>query len=83
MHFFETVRKHTRGIEMKEPSSADIASLLAPYYPVEDQGLIEHIRAYIPLLLAWNGKISLTKITDPVEIVKISFRREPGRCVGV
>ena len=58
---------------MKEPSSADIASLLAPYYPVEDQGLIEHIRAYIPLLLAWNGKISLTKITDPVEIVRFHF----------
>ncbi len=58
---------------MKEPSSADIASLLAPYYPVEDQSLVEHIRAYIPLLLEWNEKISLTKITDPVEIVRFHF----------
>jgi 16S rRNA (guanine527-N7)-methyltransferase len=58
---------------MKEPSSADIASLLAPYYSVEDQSLIEHIGAYIPLLLDWNEKISLTKITEPVEIVKFHF----------
>ena len=71
MLFLKAVR--TYEIEMKEPSSTDIVSLLAPYYPVEDKSLIEHIRAYIPLLLGWNEKISLTKITDPVEIVRFHF----------
>lgn len=58
---------------MKELSSGDITSLLAPYCFVDDQRIIEHIRAYIPMLLAWNAKISLTKITEPVEIVKSHF----------
>jgi 16S rRNA (guanine527-N7)-methyltransferase len=60
-------------IELKEPLPADIASILAPYYLVENQSLIGYIRAYIPLLLEWNEKISLTKITEPVEIVKFQF----------
>ena len=58
---------------MREPSSADIASLLAPYYSVNDQRLIEGIKAYILLLLEWNEKISLTRITEPVEVVKFHF----------
>ena len=31
------------------------------------------IRAYIPLMLHWNRKISLTTITDPIEIVRFHF----------
>jgi len=58
---------------MKGPSAADIASLLAPYYPTENKELVERIRAYIPLLLEWNQKISLTNIIDPVQIVKFHF----------
>ncbi len=58
---------------MKELSSADILSLLAPYYSIDDQRVIEGIKAYILLLLAWNDKISLTRITEPVEIVKFHF----------
>ncbi len=58
---------------MKELSSTDIASFLAPYYSAENQSLIEHIRAYIPLLLEWSKKISLTTITEPEEIVKFHF----------
>lgn len=60
---------------MKDLSSTDIASLLAPYYPIEGQSryLGDQIRVYIALLLKWNRKISLTAITDPVEIVKFHF----------
>jgi 16S rRNA (guanine527-N7)-methyltransferase len=31
------------------------------------------IRAYIPLMLHWNRKMSLTTVTDPVEIVRFHF----------
>ncbi len=58
---------------MRELSSADVASLLGPYYAAHNEPLIERIRAYIPLLLDWNRKISLTTVTDPVEIVKFHF----------
>lgn len=58
---------------MKELSSADIASLLDPYYPIAAQRLGDQIRVYISLLLEWNRKISLTAITDPVEIVRFHF----------
>jgi 16S rRNA (guanine527-N7)-methyltransferase len=58
---------------MRELSSTDVASLLAPYHAAQSERLIELIRAYIPLLLDWNRKISLTTVTDPVEIVKFHF----------
>jgi len=58
---------------MKELSSADIASLLAPYHVAPNHQLIERIRAYIRLLLSWNRRISLTTVTDPIEIVKFHF----------
>ncbi len=59
--------------ETKEFASTDIASLLAPYFPIQNHGLIERIRAYIALLLEWNRKISLTAVTEPVEIVRFHF----------
>lgn len=31
------------------------------------------IRAYIPLLLYWNRKISLTTVTDPLQILRFHF----------
>lgn len=58
---------------VKELTSTDIASLLAPYYPIESRRLSDRIRAYIALLLEWNRKISLTAVADPVEIVKFHF----------
>jgi 16S rRNA (guanine527-N7)-methyltransferase len=58
---------------MKDLSSADIASLLTPYYPMESGRLGDQIRIYVALLLEWNRKISLTAVTDPVEIVKFHF----------
>lgn len=58
---------------MKNLSPADIASLLLPYYPIENQRLLDQIAVYIALLLKWNQKISLTTVTDPVQIVKFHF----------
>lgn len=58
---------------MKNLSPADIASILLPYYPAENQQLLDQIPVYIALLLEWNQKISLTTVTDPVEIVKFHF----------
>lgn len=58
---------------MKDLSPADIVSLLGPYYPVADDRLGEQISVYIGLLLEWNRRISLTTVTDPVEVVKFHF----------
>src|SRR5580704_11354283 len=44
------------------------------YYGVEVRnGLLEAIRTYISILLRWNSKISLTTVTDPLEILKFHF----------
>ena len=59
--------------KVKNLSPDDIASLLAPYYPIESRVLEDQIRVYVALLLEWNRKISLTAVTDPVEIVKFHF----------
>src|SRR5689334_6164175 len=58
---------------MKDLSSADLAPLLTPYYPMYSVHLGDRIRAYIALLSEWNRKISLTAVTDPIEIVKFHF----------
>lgn len=58
---------------MKDLYSADITSILTPYYSTEDRHLSDQIRAYIALLLEWNRKISLTAVTDPAEIAKFHF----------
>jgi 16S rRNA (guanine527-N7)-methyltransferase len=58
---------------MKDLSPAEIAAILAPYYPTGSRRLSDQIGAYISLLLEWNQKISLTAVTDPVEIVKFHF----------
>jgi 16S rRNA (guanine527-N7)-methyltransferase len=44
------------------------------YYGVEVRDeLLEAIRTYISILLRWNSKISLTTVTDPLEILKFHF----------
>jgi 16S rRNA (guanine527-N7)-methyltransferase len=44
------------------------------YYGVEVQDrLLEAIRTYISILLLWSSKISLTTVTDPLEILKFHF----------
>ncbi len=56
-----------------EISNRQVCEALAPFaiLPTEDQ--IAKIRAYTGLLLRWNRSISLTSITDPVEIVERHF----------
>jgi 16S rRNA (guanine527-N7)-methyltransferase len=56
-----------------EMSNPEIVEALSPFYgsPSEDQ--IAKIRAYMSLLLKWNRSISLTSITDPMEIVARHF----------
>jgi 16S rRNA (guanine527-N7)-methyltransferase len=53
--------------------SEEICQALAPFAisPSEDQ--VARIREYTLLLLRWNRSISLTSITDPVEIVGRHF----------
>lgn len=46
---------------------------LAAYGVSPDDSLCEKIVCYVELLLRWNSKISLTTVTDPVEIVRFHF----------
>ena len=46
---------------------------LVAYGVSADDSLCEKIVAYVELLLRWNSKISLTTVTDPVEIVRFHF----------
>jgi 16S rRNA (guanine527-N7)-methyltransferase len=57
----------------KSISVAQVADTLKPYGVTLDPALADKIGAYIELLLKWNRTISLTTVTDPVEIVKFHF----------
>lgn len=50
-----------------------IKQLLAPYGFVPSNSFRDWMRTYIALLLRWNQRISLTTVTDPVEIIKFHF----------
>jgi 16S rRNA (guanine527-N7)-methyltransferase len=56
-----------------EIGNRQICDALAPFAisPSDDQ--VAKIREYIALLLKWNQSVSLTSITDPVEIVGRHF----------
>jgi 16S rRNA (guanine527-N7)-methyltransferase len=54
-------------------SAAQIDKELVAYLPSRIDGLADKINAYIDILLRWNTKISLTTVTDPVEIVRFHF----------
>jgi len=54
-------------------SNEKIAKLLVPYGFAADECFSNAVLRYIELLLQWNRKISLTTVTDPVEIVKFHF----------
>jgi len=58
---------------MDELSDAKIAEILREYGVATDFGLFDQIRTYISLLLKWNETVSLTAITDPVEICRFHF----------
>jgi 16S rRNA (guanine527-N7)-methyltransferase len=54
-------------------SDTQISSGLALYGVTPDSRLCDRIRDYISLLLAWNRKISLTTVIDPIEILRFHF----------
>jgi 16S rRNA (guanine527-N7)-methyltransferase len=58
---------------MKNVPDLLLANTLLPYGVRADQNLGARIRAYISLLLLWNKAVSLTTITDPLEILKFHF----------
>jgi 16S rRNA (guanine527-N7)-methyltransferase len=51
-------------------SDIQIQDALSPYGDSPSPGLCDSIRAYIDLLLRWNGRVSLTTVTDPDEILR-------------
>jgi 16S rRNA (guanine527-N7)-methyltransferase len=60
---------------MKRFTDEEIARALNPYN-LESTGLgplCDQIRVYADLLLRWNRRISLTTITDPLEILRFHF----------
>ena len=58
---------------MHNISTARIAKELEPYGLNANEILCSQIRSYIEILLAWNRKMSLTAVTDSVEIVRFHF----------
>ena len=54
-------------------SDKEIQDTLRPYGFWPDSGQCATIRAYIPLLLRWNQKISLTSVVDPIRILRFHF----------
>lgn len=54
-------------------SSESIKAELVRYGVTADDRLCALISAYIDLLLRWNSKISLTTVTDPIDIVRFHF----------
>jgi 16S rRNA (guanine527-N7)-methyltransferase len=58
---------------MSEVSNSQIESLLHPYGVLIRPDLADKIRVYSALLLKWNRTISLTRVSDPIEIIKFHF----------
>jgi 16S rRNA (guanine527-N7)-methyltransferase len=58
---------------MKTINDDLLSDELRPYDVVGDPAIYEQVRAYIGLLLKWNSVISLTSVTDPLEIVRFHF----------
>jgi 16S rRNA (guanine527-N7)-methyltransferase len=50
-----------------------ISNALLPYGVLADDTLCEKIRVYVSILLQWNRAISLTTVTEPLEIIKFHF----------
>jgi 16S rRNA (guanine527-N7)-methyltransferase len=58
---------------MTELTGSQIEKSLGRYGIEARNGLPETIRTYISMLLRWNSKISLTTVTDPLEILNFHF----------
>ena len=58
---------------MHSISTSRIAKELEPYGVNANEALCSQIRSYVEMLLVWNRKMSLTAVTDPVEIIRFHF----------
>src|SRR3984893_2089932 len=58
---------------MEALPDGDIERALAPYGVLPCGELGQKIRTYISLLLRWNQRMSLTAITDPIEVLRFHF----------
>jgi 16S rRNA (guanine527-N7)-methyltransferase len=58
---------------MDSISDAQITKVFAEYGIAPDFGLFDQVRTYVALLLKWNSTISLTTVTDPIEICRFHF----------
>jgi len=58
---------------MNQISNEVIIKALEPYHFFASAEFCEKIRTYASLLLRWNRSISLTTVTEPLEILKIHF----------
>lgn len=58
---------------MTEIQNSIVEETLRPYGVSLKAGIADQIRFYISLLLKWNRTISLTTITDPIEMLKFHF----------
>lgn len=58
---------------MRSLSNEVIVRVLAIYNVEITARLCDQIRAYTDLLLRWNRRISLTTITEPLEILRLHF----------
>jgi 16S rRNA G527 N7-methylase RsmG len=57
--------------------ASDIQAQLKPYGLDASPELCASIERYIALLLQWNKRISLTTVTDPVEVVRFDAVGSP------
>src|ERR1700684_2905405 len=58
---------------MKKISDNVIEQALLPYFSPVSPLLCYQIRSYIDPLLRWSRRISLTTVTDPIEILRFHF----------
>jgi 16S rRNA (guanine527-N7)-methyltransferase len=54
-------------------SNATMRSVLSEYGAIPSDDMCEKIRTYISILLLWNESVSLTAITDELEILRFHF----------
>lgn len=53
---------------------SQIAEVLRPYYAEDVSGqFCNQVRSYIDLLLRWNRRMSLTTVTDPLQVLRFHF----------
>ncbi|MGA8011899.1 MAG: 16S rRNA (guanine(527)-N(7))-methyltransferase RsmG, partial [Candidatus Acidiferrales bacterium] len=53
--------------------NSQVEDTLGPYGILLEPGVVQKIRSYTALLIKWNRMISLTTVTDPIEILKFHF----------